>query len=49
VVGVLGFGVVSLLDVPSLVDNTSMGGTIATLRPDFVGCRVDQKSTSGTN
>jgi hypothetical protein len=29
VVGVLGSGVVSLLDVPSLVDNTSMGGTIA--------------------
>jgi hypothetical protein len=33
VVGVLGFGVVSLLDVPLLVANTSMGGTIATLGP----------------
>jgi hypothetical protein len=33
VVGVLGFGVVSLLDIPSLVDNTSMGGTIAALGP----------------
>jgi hypothetical protein len=31
VVGVLGLGVVSLLDVPSLVANTSMGGTIAVL------------------
>jgi hypothetical protein len=33
VVGVLGFGVVSLLDVPLLVANTSMGGTIAALGP----------------
>jgi hypothetical protein len=33
VVGVLGLGVVSLLDVPLLVDNTSMGGTIAALGP----------------
>jgi hypothetical protein len=33
VVGVLGLGVVSLLDVPLLVDNTSMGGTIADLGP----------------
>jgi hypothetical protein len=33
VVGVLGLGVVSLLDVPSLVANTSMGGTITTLGP----------------
>jgi hypothetical protein len=33
VVGVLGFGVVSLLDVPLLVANTSMGGTIAVLGP----------------
>jgi hypothetical protein len=31
VVGVLGLGVVSLLDVPSLVANTSMGGMIAAL------------------
>jgi hypothetical protein len=31
VVGVLGLGVVSLLDVPVLVANTSMWGTIATL------------------
>jgi hypothetical protein len=31
VVGVLGLGVVSLLDVPSLVANTSMGGTITIL------------------
>jgi hypothetical protein len=33
VVGVLGLGVVSLLDVPSLVANTSMGGTIAVFGP----------------
>jgi hypothetical protein len=33
VVGVLGLGVVSLLNVPSLVANTSMGGTIAVLGP----------------
>jgi hypothetical protein len=33
VVGVLGLGVVSLLDVPLLVDNTSMGGTTAVLGP----------------
>jgi hypothetical protein len=33
VVGVLGLGVVSLLDVPSLVANTSMGGMIAALGP----------------
>jgi hypothetical protein len=33
VVGVLGLGVVSLLDVPLLVANTSMGGTITTLGP----------------
>jgi hypothetical protein len=33
VVGVLGFDVVSLLDVPLLVANTSMGGTIAVLGP----------------
>jgi hypothetical protein len=33
VVGVLGLGVVSLLDVPLLVANTSMGGMIATLGP----------------
>jgi hypothetical protein len=33
VVGVLGLGVVSLLDVPLLVANTSMEGTIATLGP----------------
>jgi hypothetical protein len=33
VVGVLGLGVVSLLDVPSLVDNTSMRGMIAALGP----------------
>jgi hypothetical protein len=33
VVGVLGLGVVSLLDVPSVVDNTSMGGMIAVLGP----------------
>jgi hypothetical protein len=32
-VGVLGLGVVSLLDVPLLVANTSMGGTIAVLGP----------------
>jgi hypothetical protein len=32
-VGVLGLGVVCLLDVPSLMDNTSMGGTIAALGP----------------
>jgi hypothetical protein len=31
VVGVLGSGVVSLLDVFSLMANMSMGGTIATL------------------
>jgi hypothetical protein len=31
VVGVLGLGVVSLLDVPALVDNTSIGGTISIL------------------
>jgi hypothetical protein len=30
---VLGLGVVSLLDIPLLVANTSMGGTIATLGP----------------
>jgi hypothetical protein len=33
VVGVLGLGVVSLLDVPLLVANTSMGGTIVGLGP----------------
>jgi hypothetical protein len=33
VVGVLGLGLVSLLDIPSLVANTSMGGTIAALGP----------------
>jgi hypothetical protein len=33
VVGVLGLGMVSLLDVPLLVANTSMGGTIAVLGP----------------
>jgi hypothetical protein len=33
VVGVLGLGVVSWLDVPLLVDNMSMGGTIAALGP----------------
>jgi hypothetical protein len=32
-VGVLGLGMVSLLDVPLLVANTSMGGTIAALGP----------------
>jgi hypothetical protein len=32
VVGVLGLGVVSLLDVPLLVANMSMGGTIAIVR-----------------
>jgi hypothetical protein len=33
VVGVLGLGVVSLLDIPLLMANTNMGGTIATLGP----------------
>jgi hypothetical protein len=33
VVGALGLGVVSLLDVPPLVTNTSMGGTIVVLGP----------------
>jgi hypothetical protein len=33
VVGVLGLGVVSLLDVPSLVANTSIGGMITVLGP----------------
>jgi hypothetical protein len=33
VAGVLGLGVVSLLDVPLLMANTSMGGTIAVLGP----------------
>jgi hypothetical protein len=33
VVGVLGLGVVSLLDIPLLMVNTSMGGTIATIGP----------------
>jgi hypothetical protein len=33
VVGMLGLGVVSLLNIPSLVANTSMGGTIAALGP----------------
>jgi hypothetical protein len=33
VVGVLNLGVVSLLDIPLLVANTSMGGTIETLGP----------------
>jgi hypothetical protein len=33
VVGMLGLGVVSLLDVPSLVSNTSMGGMIVALGP----------------
>jgi hypothetical protein len=33
VVGVLGLGVVNLLDVPLLVANTSMGGTITFLGP----------------
>jgi hypothetical protein len=32
-VGVLGLGMVSFLDVPLLVANTSMGGTIAVLGP----------------
>jgi hypothetical protein len=34
VVDVLGLGVVSLLDVPSLMANMSMGGTIAVLCPE---------------
>jgi hypothetical protein len=33
VVGVLGLGMMSLLDVPSLVANMSMGGMIAVLGP----------------
>jgi hypothetical protein len=33
VVGVLGLGVMNLLDVPLLVANTSMGGTITALGP----------------
>jgi hypothetical protein len=33
VVGVLGLGMVSLLDIPSLMANMSMGGTIAVLGP----------------
>jgi hypothetical protein len=33
VVGVLGLGVVSLLDVPLLVANMSMGGTVAVFGP----------------
>jgi hypothetical protein len=33
VAGVLGLGAVSLMDVPLLVANTSMGGTIAALGP----------------
>jgi hypothetical protein len=33
VLGVLGSGMVSLLDVPSLVANTIMGGMIAVLDP----------------
>jgi hypothetical protein len=33
VVGVLGLGMVSLLDVPLLVSNISMGGTITALGP----------------
>jgi hypothetical protein len=33
VVGVLGLGVVSLLDIPLLMANTSMGGMIAALGP----------------
>jgi hypothetical protein len=33
VVGVLGLGAVSLLDIPSLVSNTIMGGTITVLGP----------------
>jgi hypothetical protein len=36
VVGVLGLGVVSLLDVSLLVANASMGGTIAVLGPKGV-------------
>jgi hypothetical protein len=36
VVGVLGLGVVSLLDIHLLMANTSMGGTIATLGPKGV-------------
>jgi hypothetical protein len=32
VVGVLGLGVVSLLDVPLLVANTSMGGSVRSFR-----------------
>jgi hypothetical protein len=50
VVGVLGLGVVSLLDVPSLMANSSMGGMIAALGPrgatshdlQFVVCVVLQ-------
>jgi hypothetical protein len=33
VVGMLDLGIVSLLNVPSLLANTSMGGTIAALDP----------------
>jgi hypothetical protein len=33
VLGVLGLGVLSLLDVPLLVADTSMGGTITVLGP----------------
>jgi hypothetical protein len=33
VVGVLGFGVVSLIDIPSLMANTNMGETIVAFGP----------------
>jgi hypothetical protein len=38
VVGVLGWGVVNLLDVPLLMANTSMGGMIAALGPRGATC-----------
>jgi hypothetical protein len=40
VVGVLGLGVVSLMDVPSLVDNMSMGGMITVLGPKGIWATV---------
>jgi hypothetical protein len=39
-VGVLGLGVVSLLDIPLLVANKSVGGTIAALCPEELRATV---------
>jgi hypothetical protein len=45
----VGLGVVSLLDVPLLVANTSMGGTITALGPRGVKDRYGEPERGGVN